>query len=318
LLSERLSHIRDVQVGILTHASARLSDFYRELGDIFAVALFPHNRWQCFKNLRERWLQHMQSTLLHPVAKTTIEVVKETHPEWMPRLMSAKGTVRDYSGRTISNLTLLQAAACAGDIEMCVMLTKYLSSKEITKQLTEIFPNGLAAHAEEQKRTAFDFSAIINAISDASDADLQAAFEKEDNGSPLCLALDEFRRAFTERSQADVAFNLHHVMTAIQKYNSDEIFITWQNESANNDQSRLYWLLVIGFTYRFLPMCYFQAITQGMHELVPEVYRMNNSPEPLCRTIDERGRNAIFFGPRSGLGFDHNSFDDCARENYFG
>jgi type II secretory pathway predicted ATPase ExeA len=67
LLSERLGRIGDVQVGILTHASARLSDFYRELGDIFGVALFPHNRWQCFKNLRERWLQHMQTTLLHPV-----------------------------------------------------------------------------------------------------------------------------------------------------------------------------------------------------------------------------------------------------------
>jgi general secretion pathway protein A len=67
LLAEKLSHIRDVQIGILTHASARLSDFYRELGDIFGVALFPHNRWQCFKSLRERWLQHMQNTLLHPV-----------------------------------------------------------------------------------------------------------------------------------------------------------------------------------------------------------------------------------------------------------
>jgi len=33
LLSERLSHIRDVQVGALTHSSARLSDFYRELGE---------------------------------------------------------------------------------------------------------------------------------------------------------------------------------------------------------------------------------------------------------------------------------------------
>ena len=28
LLAEKLAHIRDVQVGILTHPSARLSDFY--------------------------------------------------------------------------------------------------------------------------------------------------------------------------------------------------------------------------------------------------------------------------------------------------
>lgn len=67
VLSERLNHIRDVQVGILTHSSARLSDFYRELGDIFGVPLTAHNRWHGFKNLRERWLAHVKSTLLRPV-----------------------------------------------------------------------------------------------------------------------------------------------------------------------------------------------------------------------------------------------------------
>jgi general secretion pathway protein A len=67
LLSERLSHIRDVQVGTLTHSSARLSDFYRELGDIFGVPLNAHNIWNGFKNLRERWLNHVKNTLLRPV-----------------------------------------------------------------------------------------------------------------------------------------------------------------------------------------------------------------------------------------------------------
>jgi general secretion pathway protein A len=69
VLSERLGHIRDVQVGVLTHPSARLSDFYRELGDIFNVPLNlnTHNRWHGFKNLRERWMNHVKSTLLRPV-----------------------------------------------------------------------------------------------------------------------------------------------------------------------------------------------------------------------------------------------------------
>jgi len=67
LLSERLSTMRDVQVGALTHPSARVSDFYRELGDIFGVALSAHNRWNGFKQLRERWLQHINNTLFHPV-----------------------------------------------------------------------------------------------------------------------------------------------------------------------------------------------------------------------------------------------------------
>jgi type II secretory pathway predicted ATPase ExeA len=67
LLSERLNHIRDVSVGVLTHPSARLSDFYRELGDIFGVPLQAHNRWNGFKNLRERWTHHLETTLLRPV-----------------------------------------------------------------------------------------------------------------------------------------------------------------------------------------------------------------------------------------------------------
>jgi type II secretory pathway predicted ATPase ExeA len=67
LLADKLSHLRDVQIGVLTHPSARLSDFYRELGDIFGVPLMAHNRWSSFKSLRERWNTHMESTLLRPV-----------------------------------------------------------------------------------------------------------------------------------------------------------------------------------------------------------------------------------------------------------
>ena len=67
ILAERLKHVRDVQVGVLTHTSGRLSDFYRELGDMFGVTLYAHNRWHGFKNLRERWQQHLESTLLRPV-----------------------------------------------------------------------------------------------------------------------------------------------------------------------------------------------------------------------------------------------------------
>src|SRR3990167_10826489 len=67
LLSKRLSCIRDVHVGSITHPSAKLADFYRELGDIFGVPLTFNNRWNAFKNLRERWLSHLESTLLRPV-----------------------------------------------------------------------------------------------------------------------------------------------------------------------------------------------------------------------------------------------------------
>lgn len=67
LLANRLKDIRDVHVGVIQHPSGRLGDFYRELGEIFGVPLSMHNRWHSFKTLRERWLHHLESTLLRPV-----------------------------------------------------------------------------------------------------------------------------------------------------------------------------------------------------------------------------------------------------------
>lgn len=83
LLANRLQQVRDIQLGIITHSSAKLTDFYRELGDIFGVALSANNRWGGFKNLRERWCAHLASTLLRPVLfideaqETSTEVLNE-------------------------------------------------------------------------------------------------------------------------------------------------------------------------------------------------------------------------------------------------
>lgn len=67
LLAERVSKLRDVSVGAIVHPSCNVADFYREMGDLFGVALKPHNRWNGFKLLRERWLAHLESTLIRPV-----------------------------------------------------------------------------------------------------------------------------------------------------------------------------------------------------------------------------------------------------------
>ncbi len=67
ILLERLSQLRDVTVGVLTRPQASLADFYRELGDLFAVPLKPHNRWASAKHLRDKWHQHLESSLYRPV-----------------------------------------------------------------------------------------------------------------------------------------------------------------------------------------------------------------------------------------------------------
>jgi general secretion pathway protein A len=67
LLTRRLQALRDVVVGTIEHPQSRTMDFYRELGDLFAVPLGSHNRWGGFKALRSRWADHIASTLTRPV-----------------------------------------------------------------------------------------------------------------------------------------------------------------------------------------------------------------------------------------------------------
>lgn len=60
-----------------------------------------------------------------------LEAVKSNATQ-LSALLSDTGTVKDYSDRTITDMTLLQAAAAAGDVEMCQMLRRYF----------ELIPNG--------------------------------------------------------------------------------------------------------------------------------------------------------------------------------
>lgn len=67
LLANRLSNVEDVVVGVMQRPQSSLGDFYREMGDVFGVKLSPANRYGGFKALRERWQEHIQSTLFRPV-----------------------------------------------------------------------------------------------------------------------------------------------------------------------------------------------------------------------------------------------------------
>jgi len=67
IVASRLSVLRDVVVGAVERPQSKGSDFYRELGEIFAVKLTPSNRWGGFKALRERWKAHVSSSRNRPV-----------------------------------------------------------------------------------------------------------------------------------------------------------------------------------------------------------------------------------------------------------
>lgn len=67
ILAHRLEHIGDVVVGVMERPQSGLGDFYRELGRLFNVNLSPANRYGGFQALRERWHEHIRSSLFRPV-----------------------------------------------------------------------------------------------------------------------------------------------------------------------------------------------------------------------------------------------------------
>jgi len=82
IVSERLATLRDIVVGVLERPQSKNNDFYRELGDIFAVKLTPSNRWGGFKALRERWRAHVASTRIKPV------LLVDEAQEMIPQVLS--------------------------------------------------------------------------------------------------------------------------------------------------------------------------------------------------------------------------------------
>ena len=98
LLAARLERLPDLTVAALAHPSANLADFYRELGDLFAVELRPHNRWMGFKALRARWLAHLDASRLRPVL--LIDEAQELAPAVMNELrLLAFDRAHDYAER---------------------------------------------------------------------------------------------------------------------------------------------------------------------------------------------------------------------------
>jgi general secretion pathway protein A len=84
IVAQRLSTLRDVVVGVLERPQSKNSDFYRELGDIFAVKLTPSNRWGGFKALRERWKTHVASSRIRPAL--LVDEAQEMAPEVLGEL----------------------------------------------------------------------------------------------------------------------------------------------------------------------------------------------------------------------------------------
>lgn len=97
IVDARLSRLRDVVVRSIEHPQSGVSDFYRELGELFGVALTPRNRWGGFKAIREKWQAHVEATLIRPVL--IVDEAQEMPTQVLSeiRLLSSC----DYDSRTL-------------------------------------------------------------------------------------------------------------------------------------------------------------------------------------------------------------------------
>lgn len=102
LLAHRLKALPELVVGVLTRPQSGICDFYRELGELFAVPLAPHNRWGGFKALRQKWLSHLSSTLWRPAL--IIDEAQEMDPAVLSELRLLAST--EFDSRSILTVVL--------------------------------------------------------------------------------------------------------------------------------------------------------------------------------------------------------------------
>jgi type II secretory pathway predicted ATPase ExeA len=112
ILVDRLCALRDIKVGLLVRPHARAADFYREIGDLFGVALLPHNRWAGAKALREKWQGYIDAALFRPV------LVIDEAQEMLPTVLSE---LRLLASSRLDSHALL-ATVFAGDARLLAKL----------------------------------------------------------------------------------------------------------------------------------------------------------------------------------------------------
>ena len=213
LLAERLTRLRDLTVGALTHPSSRLSDFYREMGELFGVSLSPHNRWAGFKTLRERWLSHLDNTLLRPVL--LIDEAQELLPSVLAELRLLAAT--QFDSRTLlsvvfsgdarlseklrrdellplgSRIRMRLAMDYAASEELNACLTHLLEGAGNPTLMTEALKTTLCEHAAGNYRTLTTMAAnllMVAAERKLSQLDEKLYFEvfAPDNRNPRRLS----------------------------------------------------------------------------------------------------------------------------------
>jgi type II secretory pathway predicted ATPase ExeA len=157
IVAQRLAALRDVMVGALERPQSKTTDFYRELGDLFAVKLTPSNRWGGFRALRERWKAHVAATRIKPVL--LIDEAQQMTPEVLSEL-------RILSSADFDSTALL-TVVLAGDGRLLELLrhedlislgtrirTRLLTEAAAREELSQLLNHALAKAGNASLMTA--------------------------------------------------------------------------------------------------------------------------------------------------------------------
>jgi hypothetical protein len=233
-------------------------------------------------SLRERLLSHIvraEEALALKMIRANLKLLLHT------------SEATDYSNRTYRGYTPFQAALLCHDVALWKKMEPYFDrltdgQAEKAKQFNALSPEGIP-HG-----TPYDFSDLIQTITNSSAADIDAALNKTQNDTAICNALNHFRCDFTALAMQETFFNPSHLIKALEVYN--EQFPNWSWE-----QRDLFWRQVIGYTERFLPACLAQAFIQGLYYIVEE-------QQPLVRSLKFKHDSDALYPllDSSGLGFD--------------
>lgn len=114
IVGEALSRRADLKTASLSHASASLSNFYREMAELFGVGMLAGNLWSGFKGLRESWAAHLDGTRLRPVL--LIDEAQAAAPEVLGELRLLSST--EFDSRSILAVIL------AGDTQLLARMRR--------------------------------------------------------------------------------------------------------------------------------------------------------------------------------------------------
>lgn len=216
-------------------------------------------------------------------------------------------TVIDYSGREYKNYSIWQLSICAWDSDMCEMMLQYadyntretllnqtnelLSSNpnkyneidekildEIARTENLNLDNPFECISAYQKHNSYDFQEIFNIIINAPAADIKDQLDnpREGQDSDIRAAINNFRKLFDDTSKREKIFNPYHLYNALKFY--AENYNNFRGSAEEQWKQRdLFWRQIIGWTQRYVPACYAQAMVQGLYYIVEKNKQLERS-----------------------------------------